>query len=158
MPSPSYTPSWKQMSISLSGNCWFLASIGALTFQDSILRQVVPHQTFNEEYCGIFHFRVHQPPCHLYILNNNPSHLMIYCYLIIYIISFHNYSVLEVWKMGGCCHWWQTTNYRWQTDLCPLHRPNWVMACFAGESLCEVWKNNVMFLIPEMHFLWSRYV
>ncbi|XP_033991122.1 calpain-1 catalytic subunit-like [Trematomus bernacchii] len=39
------------------GNCWFLASIGALTFQDFILRQVVPPQTFNEEYCGIFHFR-----------------------------------------------------------------------------------------------------
>ncbi|XP_010765795.1 calpain-1 catalytic subunit-like, partial [Notothenia coriiceps] len=39
------------------GNCWFLASIGALTFQNFILRQVVPHQTFNEDYCGIFHFR-----------------------------------------------------------------------------------------------------
>ncbi|XP_034096210.1 calpain-1 catalytic subunit-like [Gymnodraco acuticeps] len=39
------------------GNCWFLASIGALTFQNFILRQVVPHQTFDEEYCGIFHFR-----------------------------------------------------------------------------------------------------
>ncbi|KAF3844460.1 hypothetical protein F7725_007623 [Dissostichus mawsoni] len=40
------------------GNCWFLASIGALTFQPSILKQVVPlEQRFDEEYCGIFHFR-----------------------------------------------------------------------------------------------------
>ncbi|XP_068194584.1 calpain-8-like isoform X2 [Antennarius striatus] len=40
------------------GNCWFLASIGALTFQIDILRQVVPpKQTFDEHYCGLFHFR-----------------------------------------------------------------------------------------------------
>lgn len=40
------------------GNCWFLASIGALTFQDHILQQVVPlEQTFDEDYCGLFHFR-----------------------------------------------------------------------------------------------------
>lgn len=40
------------------GNCWFLASIGALTFQDHVFKQVVPlEQTFNKDYCGIFHFR-----------------------------------------------------------------------------------------------------
>ncbi|XP_041809113.1 calpain-1 catalytic subunit-like isoform X2 [Chelmon rostratus] len=40
------------------GNCWFLASIGALTFQKHIFQQVVPlEQTFQEEYCGLFHFR-----------------------------------------------------------------------------------------------------
>ncbi|KAF0044605.1 hypothetical protein F2P81_003763 [Scophthalmus maximus] len=40
------------------GNCWFLASIGALTFQQQVLRQVVPlEQTFDEHYCGLFHFR-----------------------------------------------------------------------------------------------------
>ncbi|XP_073340053.1 calpain-1 catalytic subunit-like [Pagrus major] len=40
------------------GNCWFLASIGALTFQDFILNQVVPlEQNFDDEYCGLFHFR-----------------------------------------------------------------------------------------------------
>ncbi|KAM9709050.1 calpain-9-like isoform 2-T2 [Menidia menidia] len=40
------------------GNCWFLASIGALTLQNGILRQVVPvEQTFDEDYCGLFHFR-----------------------------------------------------------------------------------------------------
>ncbi|XP_047249010.1 calpain-8-like isoform X3 [Girardinichthys multiradiatus] len=39
------------------GNCWFLASIGALTFQDHIFRQVVPaKQGFDENYCGLFHF------------------------------------------------------------------------------------------------------
>ncbi|KAL0969377.1 hypothetical protein UPYG_G00226260 [Umbra pygmaea] len=40
------------------GNCWFLASIGALTFQKCILEQVVPlKQSFQDDYCGIFHFR-----------------------------------------------------------------------------------------------------
>ncbi|XP_044022546.1 calpain-8-like [Siniperca chuatsi] len=42
----------------LVGNCWFLASIGALTFQNYILEQVVPfEQKFDEDYCGLFHFR-----------------------------------------------------------------------------------------------------
>ncbi|XP_068436937.1 calpain-1 catalytic subunit-like [Clinocottus analis] len=40
------------------GNCWILSSIGALTFQSVILKQVVPpEQRFDEDYCGIFHFR-----------------------------------------------------------------------------------------------------
>ncbi|XP_037602486.1 calpain-1 catalytic subunit-like isoform X2 [Sebastes umbrosus] len=40
------------------GNCWFLASIGALTFQNDVLEKVVPvDQTFDEKYCGLFHFR-----------------------------------------------------------------------------------------------------
>uniref|UniRef100_A0A7N6A644 Calpain catalytic domain-containing protein n=1 Tax=Anabas testudineus TaxID=64144 RepID=A0A7N6A644_ANATE len=40
------------------GNCWFLASIGALTFQDEIFEQVVPlDQNFDKDYCGLFHFR-----------------------------------------------------------------------------------------------------
>ncbi|KAK6276789.1 hypothetical protein J4Q44_G00392190 [Coregonus suidteri] len=40
------------------GDCWFLASIGALTFQKHILEQVVPlNQSFKDDYCGIFHFR-----------------------------------------------------------------------------------------------------
>ncbi|XP_076604936.1 calpain-1 catalytic subunit-like [Chaetodon auriga] len=40
------------------GNCWFLASIGALTFQSHVFGQVVPlEQTFDENYCGLFHFR-----------------------------------------------------------------------------------------------------
>lgn len=48
-----------QRTCFMSGNCWFLASIGALTFQNHILAQVVPlEQTFNEDYCGLFHFRV----------------------------------------------------------------------------------------------------
>ncbi|XP_042356915.1 calpain-8-like [Plectropomus leopardus] len=42
----------------LIGDCWFLASIGALTFQIDILKQVVPlEQTFDGDYCGLFHFR-----------------------------------------------------------------------------------------------------
>ncbi|XP_069028560.1 calpain-1 catalytic subunit-like [Embiotoca jacksoni] len=40
------------------GNCWFLASLGALTFQNHIFKQVVPlEQVFEEDYCGLFHFR-----------------------------------------------------------------------------------------------------
>ncbi|KAI3356162.1 hypothetical protein L3Q82_017417, partial [Scortum barcoo] len=42
----------------LVGDCWFLAAIGALTFQNNILKQVVPfEQTFDEDYCGLFHFK-----------------------------------------------------------------------------------------------------
>ncbi|XP_045919299.1 calpain-3-like [Micropterus dolomieu] len=42
----------------LVGNCWFLAAIGALTFQNDVLEQVVPReQKFDEDYCGLFHFR-----------------------------------------------------------------------------------------------------
>ncbi|XP_076017093.1 calpain-1 catalytic subunit-like [Genypterus blacodes] len=40
------------------GNCWFLAAVGSLAFQNNILKQVIPPgQIFNEEYCGLFHFR-----------------------------------------------------------------------------------------------------
>ncbi|XP_061107062.1 calpain-1 catalytic subunit-like [Conger conger] len=40
------------------GNCWFLASIGALTFQQHILKKVLPtDQGFQKDYAGIFHFR-----------------------------------------------------------------------------------------------------
>ncbi|XP_076017094.1 calpain-2 catalytic subunit-like [Genypterus blacodes] len=40
------------------GNCWFHAAVGSLAFQNNILKQVIPPgQIFNEEYCGLFHFR-----------------------------------------------------------------------------------------------------
>ncbi|XP_015230378.1 PREDICTED: calpain-A-like isoform X3 [Cyprinodon variegatus] len=41
------------------GNCWFLASLGALTFHKDIFKMVVPlDQTcFGKDYCGLFHFR-----------------------------------------------------------------------------------------------------
>ncbi|XP_041826934.1 calpain-1 catalytic subunit-like [Melanotaenia boesemani] len=40
------------------GNCWLIASIGALTFQNDIFKQVVPlEQSFDKDYCGLFHFR-----------------------------------------------------------------------------------------------------
>ncbi|KAM8834270.1 calpain-8-like [Synchiropus picturatus] len=39
-------------------DCWFLASIGALTFREQVFKQVVPvDQEFDEDYCGLFHFR-----------------------------------------------------------------------------------------------------
>ncbi|XP_050989286.1 calpain-1 catalytic subunit-like [Labeo rohita] len=40
------------------GNCWFLASVGALTFQKDITKQVIPaEQSFSKNYAGIFHFK-----------------------------------------------------------------------------------------------------
>ncbi|KAL1258138.1 hypothetical protein QQF64_011382 [Cirrhinus molitorella] len=40
------------------GNCWFLASVGALTFQTKLLHKVVPDgQSFSHKYTGLFHFR-----------------------------------------------------------------------------------------------------
>uniref|UniRef100_A0AAY4C7X6 Calpain catalytic domain-containing protein n=1 Tax=Denticeps clupeoides TaxID=299321 RepID=A0AAY4C7X6_9TELE len=40
------------------GNCWFLAAIGALTFQKSTREQIIPtEQSFQVDYAGIFHFR-----------------------------------------------------------------------------------------------------
>ncbi|XP_043119007.1 calpain-2 catalytic subunit isoform X1 [Puntigrus tetrazona] len=43
---------------SVLGNCWFLAAIGALTFEKDIIKQVMPaEQSFTKDYAGIFHFR-----------------------------------------------------------------------------------------------------
>ncbi|XP_051723673.1 calpain-1 catalytic subunit-like [Ctenopharyngodon idella] len=40
------------------GNCWFLASVGALTFQSKLLHKVIPDgQSFSNNYTGLFHFR-----------------------------------------------------------------------------------------------------
>uniref|UniRef100_A0A3B3RKY2 Calpain catalytic domain-containing protein n=1 Tax=Paramormyrops kingsleyae TaxID=1676925 RepID=A0A3B3RKY2_9TELE len=40
------------------GDCWFLASVGALTRELQMLQQVVPNdQEFQRDYAGIFHFR-----------------------------------------------------------------------------------------------------
>lgn len=44
------------------GNCWFLAAIGALTFEKDIMKQVMPaEQSLTKDYTGIFHFRVTIP-------------------------------------------------------------------------------------------------
>nr|XP_055029043.1 calpain-1 catalytic subunit-like [Misgurnus anguillicaudatus]XP_055029044.1 calpain-1 catalytic subunit-like [Misgurnus anguillicaudatus] len=40
------------------GNCWFLASFGALSCQQDIMDKVIPvEQSFDKDYAGIFHFR-----------------------------------------------------------------------------------------------------
>ncbi|XP_073682695.1 calpain-8-like [Garra rufa] len=40
------------------GNCWFLAPVGALTFQKEVTNQVFPsEQSFSNNYAGIFHFK-----------------------------------------------------------------------------------------------------
>uniref|UniRef100_A0A3B3ZZD1 Calpain catalytic domain-containing protein n=1 Tax=Periophthalmus magnuspinnatus TaxID=409849 RepID=A0A3B3ZZD1_9GOBI len=56
------------------GNCWFLASIGALTFQKPILAQVVPmDQSFDDNYCGLFHFRVKIFCLYIYLFLSTPK-------------------------------------------------------------------------------------
>ncbi|XP_060918252.1 calpain-1 catalytic subunit-like [Labrus mixtus] len=61
VPNPSFTVdgvSRFDFGQGLVGNCWFLASIGALTFQTHIFEQVVPlQQRYEEDYCGLFHFK-----------------------------------------------------------------------------------------------------
>uniref|UniRef100_A0A8C1G7X8 Zgc:136872 n=1 Tax=Cyprinus carpio TaxID=7962 RepID=A0A8C1G7X8_CYPCA len=40
------------------GNCWFLASVGALTFQEQIMKHIIhDEQNFSVDYAGIFHFK-----------------------------------------------------------------------------------------------------
>ncbi|XP_062847568.1 calpain-2 catalytic subunit-like isoform X2 [Trichomycterus rosablanca] len=40
------------------GDCWFLAAIGAITFQKDIMDEIIPeNQSFSKDYAGIFHFR-----------------------------------------------------------------------------------------------------
>ncbi|XP_062848408.1 calpain-2 catalytic subunit-like [Trichomycterus rosablanca] len=40
------------------GDCWFLAAIGAITFQKDIMVEIIPeNQSFSQDYAGIFHFR-----------------------------------------------------------------------------------------------------
>ncbi|XP_074550087.1 calpain-1 catalytic subunit-like [Halichoeres trimaculatus] len=60
VPNPSFTVdgvSRFDFGQGLVGDCWFLASIGALTFQSAIFDQIAPEQSFDEDYCGLFHFR-----------------------------------------------------------------------------------------------------
>ena len=45
--------------LSVSGDCWFLAALQALTLHQDILSRVVPlNQSFTEKYAGIFQFWV----------------------------------------------------------------------------------------------------
>uniref|UniRef100_A0A8C5N4V6 Uncharacterized protein n=1 Tax=Leptobrachium leishanense TaxID=445787 RepID=A0A8C5N4V6_9ANUR len=40
------------------GNCWVLSVLGALTFNERLLKNIIPsNQDFNKHYAGIFHFR-----------------------------------------------------------------------------------------------------
>lgn len=55
-------------NFSPKGNCWFLAAVGALTFQKPIMQKVFPDgQSFEKDYVGIFHFRVGIPLKQFYL-------------------------------------------------------------------------------------------
>lgn len=43
----------------LAGDCWLLAAVANLTLNDELFFQVVPpEQGFEDNYCGVFHFRL----------------------------------------------------------------------------------------------------
>lgn len=71
--------------------------------------------------------------------------------------SFLPYLVLEVWKMGGCCHWWQATNTWWTAYFCSLQKSKWVLARSAGESLRQVSKKKDG-MLARRFILWVFYV
>ena len=82
------------MALFYLGNCWFLASIGALTFHKSILKQVVPlEQSFDEDYCGLFHFRVNIAN----IIEKIGSHQL---YTSHFAITFFIFSNIQFWRFG----------------------------------------------------------
>ena len=83
------------MTIFHSGNCWFLASIGALTFQKHIFGQVVPlEQEFDQNYCGLFHFRVHQQPPVVFVLPLYTSNFDLK------LLLFSPLSITQFWRFG----------------------------------------------------------
>lgn len=104
-------------------------------FNKDLLVQVVPQEQNFQNSRGIFHFRVKRP-----IKVERPQHIQSgSLFRLLALLSNHTpTAVLEVCKVGGCCHWWPPPNYQQSVAVCPLERGDRVLDPSVGESIRQV--------------------
>jgi len=66
-----------------------LASIGALTFEKDIMKQVMPpEQSFTQDYAGIFHFRVTTIPVQFFFSFPFYTLFLLFYLVLLFVISY----------------------------------------------------------------------
>lgn len=60
-------------------------------------------------------------------------------------------SVLEVWQVGGCCHWRLPASVKQPVALCALQQWKWILGSSAGESVCQVCKRLTIGFYNQLH-------
>lgn len=48
------------------------------------------------------------------------------------------HSVLALWRLGGCHHWWLPTHIQQPAGLHQILPAQWVLECSPGKGLCKV--------------------